>query len=869
MERADSTPRLESRAVSRLSAHVRPERYRLHLDVDPRRDRFAGELEIELHAPSGTRAIELHAVDLDIEEASVEDDDGRVAVKATRRNPKRESVTLRLERDLASAGARIRLKYTGPLRRDLRGLYLARSGRRRYAATQLEAADARRMFPCFDEPDKKARFAISVTIPTRHRAVSNGPVASETTRGARKTLHFRETPPLSTYLIALVVGELEVSRARRCGHTPIRVWHVPGKGHLVAFALEAAVESLRRLERYFDLPYPYDKLDLIAVPDFEFGAMENAGAVTFRESLLLVDPATITARERKRVAEVIAHELAHMWFGDLVTMAWWDDLWLNEAFATWMAFSIVDDWKPEWRMWLDFQHDRANAFALDALVNTHPVYTEVRTPDEADENFDAITYEKGAAIVRMVEHWLGAATFRRGVRRYIRRHREGNARAADLWRALEEAAGRPVAPIVRAWIERPGFPLVSARLRERSGRSELWLEQERFFASPRGRERERSARWPIPAVVRVRPARGRTRLVRALVSRRRERIDLGASGDVRWAYANADEGGFYRPLHDRALLEELRAELARLQPAERMGLLGHQWAGVRADRAPLGDFLDLVDRLADEDHSEVLDAAIAPLDWLDDRVLPRLASADRDRFKSWLGARFGPAFGALGWEATRGESDATRARRRSLLHLCGSLAEDAAVLAEVEGRIPGYLRDRSVLEPNLAGLVVALAARTGSKSRFDAYLRTMKRARTPQERTRFEAGLASFRDPALVGRALELALTDDVPTQDVVSLLVNLIRNPDAREPAWSFIRGRWDALEPRISGGLAARLVTALPALGTREHRREVAEFFRAHPIPQAARALRQALEAFALDAGLRRRSAPQLRRWLRGVVP
>ncbi len=859
-------PRLQSPAMKRLAANVRPEHYSVDLRVDPRRDDFAGSVEIRLRAPRGLRAIELHAVDLEIQLAQVQDGRGAVPVAAVTKSSRRETIRLRLGRGLAGPEATLRLRFTGPLRRDLRGLYLARSGRRRYAVTQLEAADARRMFPCFDEPDKKARFALSVTTPARLQVVSNAPVARTSAKGSQKTVRFQETPPLSTYLIALIVGELEGSRASRCGKTPIRVWHVPGKSHLTGFALEAAVESLSRLERYFGLPYPYGKLDLIAVPDFEFGAMENAGAVTFRESLLLVDPKTATLAERKRVAEVIAHELAHMWFGDLVTMAWWDDLWLNEAFATWMAFSIVDDWKPEWEMWLDFQHHRAAAFALDGLRNTHPIYLDVETPDEATENFDAITYEKGASVVRMLEHWLGGSTFRRGVRRYIRRHREGNARAADLWRALEEVSDRPVAPVVRAWIERPGFPLVSVQRSDRGGRASLLLRQERFFASARVPAQPRRSSWPIPAVVRVRRTRGRDALVRTLARGRSHRVPLGTTREVRWAYANADEGGFYRPLHDRALLERLGDELERLNAAERMGLLGHQWAGVRAGRAPLADFLGLVERLADEPRHEILEAATAPLLWLVDHAVPALSEARAVAFRARLARSFAPAFQALGWEGGAREPDPARARRAALLRIVAGLAEDPDVLAEVETRIGAYLRDRRSLEANLAGPVVELAARRGSKGRYEAYLRTMRRARTPQERTRFEMALAAFRDPALVARTLELTLGDDVPTQDVVLLLIRLLANPDAREPTWSFIQRRWDALSPRISTGLAPRLITALPALQTPAHRKEVAAFFRAHPMPSAARALKQALETFSLDAELRRRATRELGHWLAG---
>ena len=446
----------------RLPETPRPERYTLHLTVDPREDRFQGEATIALGVDKGLRAFAIHSADLNLEEVRLEDSRGPVPVREWRARAGQEAVELRLGRALRSGPATLHVTYTGPIRPDLRGLYQARSGRRRYAVTQLEATDARRVFPCFDEPAMKARFKIRVTTPTANTVISNAPEIHSERRGRWKTVEFAETPKLPTYLVALIVGKLEGSRVRRCGRTPIRVWHVPGKGGLTGFALEAAAASLARLERYFALPYPYAKLDLVAVPDFEFGAMENAGAVTFRESLLLVDPKTVTLQEKKRVAEVVAHELAHMWYGDLVTMAWWDDLWLNEAFATWMAFAVVDEWKPEWQMWLDFEHHRVAAFSLDALRNTHPIYTTVRSPEEATENFDAITYEKGASVVRMLERWLGASTFRKGVRRYIRRHQEANARAQDLWQALEEVSGRSVAPVVRSWIARPGFPLVEA-----------------------------------------------------------------------------------------------------------------------------------------------------------------------------------------------------------------------------------------------------------------------------------------------------------------------------------------------------------------------------------------------------------------------
>ena len=848
----------------RLPKLPRPERYDLALHVDPAKPSFSGELTIALEVGPDTRAIELHAVDLEIESSEVEDGTGVVKVARVRPTPERQTLSFVLERPLAAGKAELRIHYTGPIRKDLRGLYLARSGKRRYAATQLEAADARRFFPCFDEPDMKARFHLRVTTPSRNRAVSNGAIVRSERRGPRVTYHFAETPPLSTYLVALVVGELESSRPARAGSTPIRVWCVPGKKKLAGFALECAVEALTRLEDYFGLPYPYGKLDLIAVPDFEFGAMENAGAVTFRETLLLVDEKTVSLAEKKRVAEVIAHELAHMWYGDLVTMAWWDDLWLNEAFATWMAFKVVDDWKPEWEMWLDFESHRAPAFALDAMENTHPIYVPVNTPSEATENFDVITYEKGASVVRMLESWLGPSVFRSGVRRYIRRHREANARAADLWRALEESAKRPVTPVVVPWLERPGFPLVSGRRVDRGGQALLVAGQERFFANPKVAEGARTETRPIPLVVRVRRARGKDSLVRALADAPTTEIALGPSDDVRWAYLNADEASFIRALHDAPLLRALGQDLPRLRPVERMGLVGHQWAGVRAGCARLADWLDLVARLGDEREPDVLGAASGPLAWLDDHVVPVVGERSAAKFRGWLAASFAPAFESVGWKPAKGESEKERQRRAALVSILGSLAEHAPVLEDVEAQIRAYLKSRTALDANLAGIVVELAARRGDKARFESYLRAMKGSRTPQERARFELALGSFRDPALVDRALALALTDAIPTQDVVPLLVRLLGNPSARERAWEFVRERWKELSPRVSPGLAGRLVSALPALQKPLYKRQVAAFFASHPIPTAARALKQALERFDLDAELRERTLPELRAYL-----
>jgi puromycin-sensitive aminopeptidase len=858
-----AAPRPARKRGHRLDSHLRPTDVDVELEVDPAAgEKFAGEVRHHLRLDRPARAIELHAADLRVSRPRLTVD-GRTLRGRLERRPDRETVAVLFDKPVPAGEATLELAFAGKLRSDLRGLYAARSGQRKYAFTQLEAADARRFFPCFDEPAMKACFALSVTTASGHTVLSNQPAEKvEPLGGGRKRVSFSRTPPLSTYLLALGVGELEASEPTYCGETEIRVWHVPGKGHLAAFGLEAGRECLARLEAWFDLPYPYEKLDLVAVPDFEAGAMENAGAVFFRETLLLTDPATVTVQERKRVSEVVCHELAHMWYGDLVTMAWWDDLWLNEAFATWMAFHIVDRWKPEWKMWHDFQHYRSAALGLDSLTHTHPIYTKVQTPSDATENFDLITYEKGASVVRMLERYLGAGVFRTGVRRYIRRHRESNAVAADLWSALSEASGQDVESVARAWVEQEGFPIVQVQRIEQDGRPALALRQERFLASPKSRRSERSkaARWPIPWVGRLGGPGRRTRTERRLLTRRREVIPLEGASPT-FVYANADEGGFFRPLHDDAELARLAAERAALPAVERMGLIGHHWAAVRAGRAELPGFLDLALAFGRERDPDVLATLRGPLAFVAERIAQ---DSCQPATRGHIARAFGPAFTQLGWDPADGEPEETRLRRAALLGLVGSVADDPAVAAEAPSRLARYLADRASLDPNLADGVVSLAARTGDAALRERLRKAAAKAATPQERRRLLMALADFRDPKLIERTLDMVLGDEVGTQDVALLLVRLFGNPAAREATWTFLKRRWPTLRRRLPPMLVTRPIEATPALGTRAHRRDVAAFFRANPVATGARAVRQALERFDHDLELAERAAPQLERWL-----
>ncbi len=851
---------MSARRAQRLAPDVRPTDVDLYVEVDPERDDgFSGRVRIAIELERVRRQIELHAAEIRVHGARLWSGDDELE-GTIEELPNRETIRVRLPRTVGPGRAILELSFRGKLRSDLKGFYRARSGRHRYALTQLAATHARRMFPCFDEPAMKARFQVSVTTRKGLTVLSNQPpVRVEPARRGFVTHHFSRTPKLSSYLVALAVGRFEASRTVRVGKTPIRVWHVPGKGDLTDFALRAARASLSRLERWFALPHPYQKLDLVAVPDFEFGAMENAGAVFFRETALLLDTATANANERRRVAEVVAHELSHMWFGNLVTMEWWDDLWLNESFATWMAFHIVDDWKPEWGMWREFQDGTAAALRVDALSETHPVYCEVHDVDEATENFDEITYEKGAAIVRMLEMTLRGA-FRSGVRRYIREHREGNAVAADLWRALGKTSGRDVLGMAGAWIERSGHPVVEVRRSRDGGR--IQLRQRPFRMGRRWGAIDAKAVWPVPWAGRALGARGRTRRVEGALLRGRARVEVPRAARGQPVYGNADQGGFFRALHPPEELAEIAARAEALSAIERMGLVDDAWALSRAGELPLRGFLDLIPALAADRDPAVLGTLAAPIRALSDDVVPALEAEADAEWRRRLTSAFGPLRGEP-FSVSRGGDDARDARAHRLAIL-GGAAESSDVIGEAIRVCVRYLADPASLDPAFADVAVSLAAEHGDAALFARLEKTWRRAPTPQLSRRALLAQARFRHPELLDRALAHTLEPQLPSGDVAILLVRAFANPVGAERTWRFVKRNWPALRRRMGAMLVTRVIDATPALGTSEARRDVAAFFRAHPIRTGERAVRRALERFDLDLAFRKRAVSELREWL-----
>jgi puromycin-sensitive aminopeptidase len=815
--------------------------------------RFSGRAVLELVLDGPAEELVLHAAELAVDRAVLHGAAG--AREALRIEPVALSETVRIGfgEPIPAGRARVELGWSGAMSTGLRGLY--RAGE--VAVTQFEAADARRVFPCFDEPAFKAPWALTVEAPADATLLSNGAASRGTEKNGRQRMQFAETPPLPTYLVAVACGKLASEDPISVRGVLVRTWAVPEKLHLTAFGQEVAVEVLPRLEDYFGLPYAFGKLDQVGIPDFEAGAMENAGLITFREAALLLDPATASLGVKKRVSEVVTHELAHQWFGNWVTMAWWDDLWLNEAFATWMAFKIVDGWKPDWRVWLDFDAGKAAALHLDALRSTHPVRSEVKNPDEATESFDLITYEKGGAVLRMIEGYLGEAPFRDGIRLYMQRHGKANAVADDLWRALGDSSREPVGELANAWIRQPGYPVVEVR---RDGRT-VRVTQRRFYSEPgvaAGGET-----WPVPLVLRYEDAGG-VREQRHLLRGAGGAVALEGHGEVRWLCANAGSSGFYRVAYDAAGTAALAVNLPRLAPSERIGLLADEWALVRAGARDVGGFLDLASAFGAEQDYAVLDELVGRLAAVESRLSGERV---RGRFQAFVAKLLGPAFARAGWDAAPNEPDPERLRRAALLRAVGLVAREPGAVAEASRRLERFLAgDRASLEPNLHDAAVAMASRAGDEKRFDALRLKFKHEPDPAFQRRYLVGLALFEHPTLAARAQEMVFGDEVPLQDAASFVAGLLGNRAARDAFWQALRERWDVLHARVGGApmLIRRVVEAVGQLPQRRHLEEAEAFFAAHPLAPAKQAIAQTLERMRQDVALWERAEREVEAWL-----
>ncbi|HYD49428.1 MAG TPA: M1 family aminopeptidase, partial [Terriglobales bacterium] len=728
----------------------------------------------------------------------------------------------------------------------------------RYAATQFEAADARRAFPCFDEPEFKARFSLTLIIPGDITAISNGALINEhDLADGRREIRFAETPPISSYLVAYLIGPFEATDVEVTPtNVPVRVFLPRGMADKGVFAREAHARSLTYLEEYTAIPYPYVKVDAIGVPDFEAGAMENPGAITYRLTAIAADPERSSTGSLKGIFYTAAHELTHMWWGDLVTMVWWNDLWLNESFATFVGYKAVADLMPEWGMWRDFVATLARPFALDSLVSTHPISFEVLNAQQATERFDVITYWKGAGVVRMIEGFLGAEAFRAGVRTYLNRYRESNATADDFWRELGNASGRDVAAIANAWIKEPGHPLVHISTSQEGDGLRLRLRQERFFADPKAADGKPAQLWPVPLVIKYGTAEGR-REQRMLLDQREGEIVLPGA---RWMFPNGDAAGFYRVALDDHALSQLSPVLqSELAAHERLSVAGNQWALLRAGAVGIEQYFDMLDGYRNEPDRAVLSTITEHLGWL---ALHAVSEDARPAFERMITDFFQPQLERMGWDPRPGESADERMKRATILGALGGIARDNHVRHKVRELLDRYLEDRNSIDPNMASVVVSIAARDGDGALFERYLMT-KRAAThdPEEEQRFLLALAAFERPELIRRTLELSGRDDeVRPQDRTFLLGSMLGRREARLLTWQHVREQWEVMQRTMDPMLMQGMVRALAQLTFAPVAEEVLQFLPPRETPQTRETIAQVIEQLRIDAATVTRLEPAL---------
>ncbi|MGO8950534.1 MAG: M1 family metallopeptidase [Ktedonobacterales bacterium] len=848
----------------RLPHTVMPRHYAIEIDARVGVEELHGRVAIQLDITVPCTSIELHARDLQVTEATLAWE-GRTLVGAVTLDPDRELAIIQMPEALSPGAATLHLRYLGRVSNGLDGMYLAINGAERMICTQCETVGARAILPCFDEPDFKARFAWQVTTSVDAVVLTNGALASvsEGADGISKTWTFVPTPPMSSYLLAVAIGNLASTPVELVNGVPLCIWTSAGREGAGQFALHYTARLLPWYEDYFAVPYHFGKLDQLAVPAFTAGAMENAGLIMSQDVLLLLDPQTASWRQEKLVAMVIAHEFAHMWFGDLVTMRWWDDIWLNEAFAEWMAFRVVDALSPDYQIWDDFRVIAGRVLETDALANTHSIYKPAETPQAIQENFDEITYTKGCAVLRMVERFLGQDVFRDGIRTYMREFAESNATGSELWRHLQSASKEPVTQIMESWILQPGHPVVQVGLATVGDTTTLHLSQRRFF-SRAGADVGNEQMWYVPLVIRYRDDAGMHEM-RHLLSGSSASLPLDITGKLVWCYANAGEIGFYRQQMEQRLVVELLAHRDELEPAEQLGLLRDQWALVASGTQSIGAFLDVLAVMAASDDYRIVRQVAITLGMLENFLQDAGSGQALDDFRAWVSRIFGPKLARLGYEPQPGETEGQAETRCLVLDAMTRYAHDASTIEHARAWAAREAEDPRAVDANLAPIFVRAAAEFGDDALQQRYLAIYQQRKaadaSPQEIDRYVNSFSRFEQPEMVQRTFQWIGEGIFPFQSIVSIMGSMVLQPPTQMAAWGWVKSHWEYLE-QVAGPLIPRLVQAMGELPAKL-RPDIEAFFNEHLHGELQSSLAQALEQIEQTAELKARTRDDLLAW------
>jgi aminopeptidase N len=847
--------------TERLPATVTPAHYDLSFTVDLAHARFEGTETIRVQVNEPTPRVVLNAIDLAFRDVTIAAGGGRAQQATVSLDEQGQTATLTVPRSLGKGPAEIRIQYSGVLNDKLRGFYLSKSKEGRYAVTQFESTDARRAFPCFDEPAFKATFAVTLVVDRGDTAISNGTVVSDTHGPERSqhTVKFATSPKMSSYLVAMAVGRFECLEGS-AERVPIRICATPDKKELGHLALESVQQILKFYNSYFAIKYPFRKLDVVAVPDFAAGAMENTAAIFYRETDLLADAKTASMSVRKEIASILAHEMAHQWFGDLVTMKWWDDIWLNEGFATWMANHPLAAWKPEWNVPVDEALENQTALTLDSLKSTRPIRDRVDTPAEIEEAFDAIAYQKGAAVLRMIEGYLGADRFEKGVNAYLQAHAYGNATSQDFWASVAETSGKPVDRIMPTFVDQPGSPLVDVSFACTGGTTQVTLAQERFFLDSALPKAGSAERWQVPVCLKT---SGQQNATCDILSGPSQTITVGTAGCVPWVFANAGAKGYYRTAYAPEALKAMAPHVEdTLSAPERLSLLGDEWALVRTSRHTVAEYLTVASGFGRERTTGVLGLVSDGLRFIHQYLT---TDATRAGFEAFTRSLLRPSYDEVGFASASGDADDRRALRAALIGTLGTTGGDPEVVATSRAALDRALGGGRPLDPAVAGAIVRVAAEQGDAKLYDALVAASDRVTSPEEHYRYVYAVADFRDPALIDRALQYSLSPQLRSQDTAIYLGRFFDNEAARLRAWSFLKQHWAELESKIVISFGdVNLVNSLASFCDAPTRDDIKTFFAEHRLPTAARTLDQTIERIDNCIELRDKQTTTLTEWL-----
>ncbi|MFZ0745728.1 MAG: M1 family metallopeptidase [Terracidiphilus sp.] len=836
--------------AQRLPTTVLPQRYTLTLAPDLKAATFTGVESIAVVIKEPVNTITLNSAEIAFQSVTIKAA-GMEQTATVTLDAQKQQATFTVPHTLPAGNATLSIRYTGILNNELRGFYLSKGDHRNYAVTQFEPTDARRAFPSFDEPAFKATYDISLVVDSGDTAISNGPIISDTPGPGegKHTLKFLTMPKMSSYLVAFLVGDFKCTAGESDG-VAIRVCSTPDKVALTHYGLSIAEYVLHYYNTYFGIPYPLKKLDLIGIPDFEAGAMENFGAITYRETALLLDPKTASVGAKKEVALVIAHEMAHQWFGDLVTMQWWNNIWLNEGFATWMENKAVAAMHPEWNIPQSVASDEDGTLNIDAQPTTRPIRAKADTPAEINQMFDGIAYGKASDVLLMVENYLGPETFRKGVHAYLSAHLYANATAEDFWNAQTATSHKPVDKIMDSLVAQPGVPLLTF---SEPANGEVQVSQRRFYLSP-SIQSNPDQKWTLPVCFKSGESQDCE-----LLTPSSSTLKFPANSIF---FANAGGKGYYRSGYPPNIYADLVAHAeSDLTPTERISLIGDQWAQVRANKATVGDYLNLVAALKADPNAEVISSAFGGVDATYERVAA--TPEEKAALSRWIRATFSPEYAKLG-PPSDSDSSNTRELRAHLFGILGYYGKDPAVLAQAREIAEKFVANPASVDPTLGQTALAIAARNGDEALFDKLQKIYETSTNPE----FQIGalrlLAEFQNPALIQRALNFAVSGKVRNQDAAIQFAIALEIQESRDEAWKFIQSHWDKVQAQLTTDLGSYLVASAGSFCSESGRDSVQDFFSTHKVVASSVSLQHAIEHINGCIELRKLQEPQFRTWL-----